>query len=83
MSQPPASYNIHDAKTQLSRIIARVEAGDEVILSRNGTPVAKVVPLTGPSRRGRGQLRDRLVLSADWDDESVNADIARHFGLRP
>lgn len=82
MSQPAASYNVHDAKTQLSRIIARVENGDEVILSRNGTPVAKVVPLTGPVRRGRGHLRGRLVLTDDWDDAAVNADIAADFGPR-
>ena len=83
MSQPADSYNIHDAKTQLSRIVARVEAGDEVILNRNGKPVAKVVPLTGAGRRGRGRLRGRLVMSADWDDASVNESIAADFGVHP
>ena len=39
------AYNIHDAKTNLSRIIDRVEHGEEIIISRAGTPVAKVVPL--------------------------------------
>lgn len=38
-------FNIHDAKTQLSRIIDRVEHGEEIIISRAGTPVAKVIPL--------------------------------------
>ena len=40
-----AQYNIHDAKTNLSRIIDRVEHGEEIIISRSGKPVAKVIPL--------------------------------------
>lgn len=81
MSEPAASFNIHDAKTQLSRIIERVERGEEVVISRAGTPVAKVVPLRGTVRRhGRGMLRDRLVLSEDWDSDGVNESIAHDFG---
>lgn len=81
MSEPVVSYNIHDAKTQLSRIIDRVERGEEVVISRAGTPVAKVVPLTGAvRRRGRGMLRGRLYLSADWDSDEVNESIADDFG---
>ncbi|MBI3686149.1 MAG: type II toxin-antitoxin system prevent-host-death family antitoxin [Actinobacteria bacterium] len=81
MSEPAASFNIHEAKTQLSRIIERVERGEEVVISRAGTPVAKVVPLTGAvRRRGRGTLRGRLHLSEDWDSDSVNTSIADDFG---
>ena len=42
MSDAAAQFNIHDAKTNLSRIIDRVEHGEEIIISRAGTPVAKV-----------------------------------------
>jgi prevent-host-death family protein len=81
MSEPASSYNIHEAKTQLSRIIERVERGEEVVISRAGTPVAKVVPLTGTAnRRGRGMLRGRLHLAPDWDSAEVNASIAADFG---
>jgi prevent-host-death family protein len=81
MGEPASSYNIHDAKTQLSRIIERVERGEEVILSRAGTPVAKVVPLSGnPRRRGRGSLKGRLTLTDDWDAADVNRSIADDFG---
>ena len=53
-------FNIHDAKTNLSRIIERVEHGEEIVISRAGTPVAKVVPLTRQvDRAGRGSLRGR------------------------
>lgn len=81
MTEPAASYNIHEAKTQLSRIVERVERGEEVIINRAGTPVAKVVPLTGSiRRRGRGMLRNRLHLAEDWDSGGVNDGIADDFG---
>jgi len=44
-------FNIHDAKTNLSKIIERVEHGEEIIISRAGHPVAKVVPLAGRIQR--------------------------------
>lgn len=39
--------NIHEAKTTLSQLIARVEAGEEVILTRRNVPVARLIPLDG------------------------------------
>ena len=77
-----AQFNIHDAKTHLSRIIERVVHGEEVIISRAGKPVAKIVPLVhGVHRTGRGSLRDRLRLASDWDSPEVNEAIAEDFGL--
>lgn len=77
-----AQFNIHDAKTNLSRIIERVEHGEEIVISRAGHPVAKVVPLDRTvSRTGRGSLRGTLVLSPDWDSAEVNAAIASDFGM--
>ncbi|WP_378736221.1 type II toxin-antitoxin system Phd/YefM family antitoxin [Nocardia brasiliensis] len=74
-------YNIHDAKTNLSRIIERVERGEEIVISRAGHPVAKVVPLIRKGNRGgRGSLRGRLVLAPDWDSDETNAQIADDFG---
>lgn len=81
MSEVAAQFNIHDAKTNLSRIIERVESGEEIIISRAGHPVAKVVPLRRDvARRGRGSLRGRLVVAEDWDSDEVNQAIARDFG---
>jgi prevent-host-death family protein len=81
-SEAAAQFNIHDAKTNLSRIIDRVEHGEEIIISRAGTPVAKVVPLTRHvSRAGRGSLAGKLVLADDWDSPAVNEAIAADFGL--
>ncbi|RJO72189.1 type II toxin-antitoxin system Phd/YefM family antitoxin [Nocardia panacis] len=76
-------FNIHDAKTHLSRIIDRVEHGEEIIISRAGTPIAKVVPLhPRPARSRRGSLRGRLLLHADWDSRTTNDAIADDFYSR-
>ena len=48
------TVNVHQAKTQLSRLLKRVEAGEEVILARAGKPVAKLVPLPRRSAASRG-----------------------------
>ncbi|GAA3116631.1 type II toxin-antitoxin system prevent-host-death family antitoxin [Planomonospora alba] len=75
-------FNIHEAKTQLSKILERVERGEEVVISRAGTPIAKVVPLrTSTRRRGRGSLRGTLVMADDWDSRRTNEGIAGEFGL--
>jgi len=81
-SEPIAQFNIHDAKTHLSRIIDRVEHGEEIVISRAGQPVAKVIPLERKVRRsGRGSLRGRLVIAEDWDSAEVNEEIADDFGM--
>ena len=83
-SDAAAQFNIHDAKTNLSRILDRVEHGEEIIISRAGTPIAKVVPLTRSiNRTGRGSLRGKLNVATDWDSDEVNEAIARDFGMMP
>jgi len=77
-------FNVHEAKTNLSRILERVEHGEEIIISRAGKPIAKVVPLTRTvNRTGRGSLRGKLTVTADWDSDEVNDAIARDFGMIP
>jgi prevent-host-death family protein len=84
VAESATQFNIHDAKTNLSRIIARVERGEEITISRAGTPVAKVVPLTrNVHRTARGSLRGQLVAAPDWDSAEVNDAIASDFGLMP
>ena len=77
-----AHYNMHEAKTHLSRIIERVERGEEVIIDRAGTPVARIVPLRRRvNRNGIGSLAGQLDLSGDWDSPQTNADIAADFDI--
>ncbi|MGW3290697.1 type II toxin-antitoxin system Phd/YefM family antitoxin [Streptomyces sp. NPDC001002] len=76
-------YNVHDAKTHFSRILQLVETGEEVIISRAGEPVAKVVPLRAAVRRtSRGSLKEPVVFHDDFDDLSDDDGFAEAFGLR-
>lgn len=60
--------NIHDAKTHLSRLVERVEAGEEVVIARAGRPVARLVPFkTRTQARIPGLWRGRVHLSPDFD----------------
>jgi prevent-host-death family protein len=43
--------NVHEAKTTLSALLAEVEAGEEVVIARNGRPVARLVRVEKPARR--------------------------------
>ena len=44
----PWTVNVGDAKARLSHLIARAEAGDDVIIARDGVPAARIVPLERP-----------------------------------
>ncbi len=52
--------NIHEAKTQLSRLLERVRAGEEVIIAKAGTPCARLCPLEPPQPRKPGLLKGRV-----------------------
>jgi prevent-host-death family protein len=60
--------NIHEAKTSLSKLVERVEAGEEIVIARAGTPVAKLVaftPRTAPRRLG--PLNGRFKIPDDFN----------------
>ena len=60
--------NIHDAKTHFSKLVARVLAGEEVVIARAGKPVAKLVPIDrAPRKRVLGQDRGQVVIAPDFD----------------
>ena len=60
--------NIHQAKTHLSRLIERVETGEEVVIARAGRPVARLVPFRARTTpRVPGQWRGRVKLAPDFD----------------
>lgn len=48
--------NVHHAKTNLSKLIAAVERGEEVIIARNGKPAVKLVLATTPARKSRKHM---------------------------
>jgi len=59
--------NMHEAKTRLSELVRLVEAGEKVVLARNGTPVAELVPAVPPQKRQGGQLKGKAWISPDFD----------------
>jgi len=58
--------NVHEAKTHLSRLLERAERGEEVIISRAGKPVAKLVAIAA-SKRVLGADRGRVRIADDFD----------------
>jgi prevent-host-death family protein len=61
------SVGVHEAKTHLSRLLEQVAAGEEVVITRRGREVARLVPFTCPDARRFGLDRDRLVVPDDFD----------------
>jgi prevent-host-death family protein len=68
--------NVHAAKTQLSKLLERAEAGEEIIIARAGKPVARLTPLARPPNVavpnpppfGMGVLRGRIWMAPDIED---------------
>jgi prevent-host-death family protein len=74
--------NVHEAKSQLSKLLERVEAGERVVIARAGEPVAIMVPYKLAARRRRlGLFAGQATLHADFDE--LPADIAAAFGADP
>lgn len=62
------TVNIHEAKTQFSKLIARVEAGEEIVIARDGTPVARLVAVRqGVTTRVPGRDRGLFSVPEDFD----------------
>jgi prevent-host-death family protein len=76
--------NVGQAKTDLSRLLARVEAGEDVEIARDGVPVARLVrvePASGPGARflaARGSLAGQISLADDFEfsDEEIDEMLA-------
>jgi len=65
------SVSIYDAKTHLSRLVARAEHGEETVITRHGRPVARIVPVPAqPSTRTPGRLRGQITVGPDFEDLS-------------
>lgn len=72
-------FNVHDAKTQLSRLLERVESGEDVVIARAGKPIARLTPYrSAPKRRGPGAWRGKVRIADDFDDP-LPADVLAAF----
>ncbi len=66
--QSPHTYNIHEAKSQLSKLLEQVERGDDVVIARAGVPVVRLIPVAKPEgARVLGSEAGRVIIAADFD----------------
>ena len=73
------TVNMHEAKTRFSKLIARAERGEEIVIARDGTPVARIVAIRQPAVK-RVPGRDRGLFSVPEDfDAPLPADILAGF----
>jgi prevent-host-death family protein len=72
--------NISEAKAQLSSLIEKVKAGEEVIIGKAGKPVARLVKFEIKEiQRKPGALKGKIEIGEDFDD--LPSDIAKAFGM--
>ncbi|MGE5603350.1 MAG: type II toxin-antitoxin system Phd/YefM family antitoxin [Nitrososphaerales archaeon] len=75
------TVNVHQAKTHLSRLLARVQAGEEIVIANAGRPVARLVPVGAkPAKRVPGSAAGHFVVPDDFDDP-LPEEILKDFGL--
>jgi prevent-host-death family protein len=78
-----AEVGMHEAKTNLSKLVERVEGGEEVVITRRGEPAVRLVA----ERRGggfaslAGTWRGRVKIAEDFDE--LPSDLAESLGIRP
>jgi prevent-host-death family protein len=60
------TVSIHAAKTNLSRLVARAEAGETIIIARGRTPVAKLVPITPKGKPVFGAMRGKFTVGPEF-----------------
>ncbi len=76
------TYNIHEAKTHLSRLIERAANGEPFVIAKAGKPMVKVVAIDiaeAPKRKRLGFLAGRIKIPADFDEMGA-PEIAEMFG---
>lgn len=66
------TVNIHDAKTNLSKLLERVQQGEEIIVGKAGKPIAKLVPYVKPAKpkepRKLGLAKGQIFMTPDFND---------------
>lgn len=76
------TFNIHDAKTQLSRLVEQAAKGDSFVIAKAGKPLVKVIALNAPDpsqTKRRGFMAGQIVVPDDFD-RMGSAEIEQMFG---
>jgi prevent-host-death family protein len=79
MMEEPIS--IHAAKTHLSRLIARAEAGEEIVIARGRKPVVKLVPIEAPKpKRVFGSMKGQFTVGPEFFEPMSEEELALWYG---
>jgi len=77
------TVNIHQAKTQLSKLVERAAAGEEIVIAKAGKPVARIVPLAAVAAPRRpGLLKGKIRIGKDFDDPLPDDVLAAFEGRK-
>jgi prevent-host-death family protein len=74
--------NLYEAKTRLSSLVERAAAGTEIVIAKNGRPLAKLVPIRDRVRRRPGRLKRKLWIADDFDAPLPNELLDAFLGRR-
>ena len=81
VNPPQTTVNVHEAKTNLSKLLARVEQGEEIVIARAGRPIATLKAVERPSRRSFiGCMKGQIWMSEDFNDP--DPEMERLWGTR-
>ncbi len=75
------TVNIHEAKTQLSKLVDKASKGESFIIARAGKPLVKVVPIEAKPKPPRLGFLKGQVNMPDERDRQADAEIAKLFGI--
>jgi prevent-host-death family protein len=70
------TVTIHDAKTNLSKLLARVEAGEEIVIARGKTPIARLTPVRPPIERRFGAYKGIVSVGPEFFEPMTDAELA-------
>jgi prevent-host-death family protein len=75
-----AQIGMHEAKTNLSKLVERAQAGEDIVIARNGNPVVRLTPIANTASLAsvRGAWRDQVRIADDFDE--LPDDIAAALG---
>jgi prevent-host-death family protein len=70
MTRKKTTYNVHEAKTNLSRLLKQVADGEEIVIAKDGEPVARLVPVPRKATgvREMGFLKGQIWMSDDFNE---------------
>jgi len=71
--------NMHEAKSQLSKLVELAAQGEDIILAKAGKPVARLVPYENRPKRQFGQYKGQFKIAEDFDSEETKQTIADLF----